>query len=601
MPTNTTMSYKVVCDFISIHGFFRNLKMLRRANSIILYRLDGSLFDKVWIAVFKYMNRVFLKKKYKVIILKRFMFYKINHKAVKYIEENSDKISKSLLLNLKCILKASDKDVLKYIKHNLVSDIQKRLYIIEEIKADLSTNSYLIITDRNQFDIYKGAEEIYEDDVAFRNTFLSYTMLIILMGYILLKIKHQFRFCLKRKSIFYSDLLVQANTFFDENENRTGFLSEHLVFDKKKVSLLITSLWRPSKSDLNIYKNQLKRKGIRYVDAKELVITAHELIHVLRFLVFKIIFLRKRYNSFIEVYTYMLGLYQYCLESLYLCNYKCKAILCFDDYMALHITRTLLYRQRGIKTFGIQHAVGTGFCQSPIRIYVCFDKYLVWGKFFVKLFKPYWDDLDLVKYSYNRIDKLLEKRQIEEQSMDLRSLDMADNGKKNIIFAAPFPYEFLNGELENIQGYFDFLKSIDQYIANKANIYLRLKSMKGIDRLLKYIDTKNVKLLAGNNYTTSELMSQSDLVIATAGSGILCECSLLRVKVVCYDIFGFLKEDWMGYGSDLYIDNANDLYQIIERFINDKPLDVDWNLLWSELVFPNYGNTNEVIKKLLNY
>jgi len=598
MSTNTTMSYKVVCDFISFHGFFRNLKNLKRADSIILYRHNKSSFDKVWITVFKYMNRVFLKKEYEVRILRDYMFYNINPKVVEYIEKNSDRISKSLLLNLKCILKASDRDILKYIKHSLVFDIQKKLYIMEEIKADLSTNNYLIITDRNQFDIYKGAEEVYVDDVAFRNTFLFYTMLIILMGYILLKIKNQFRFCLKRKSIFYSDLLVQVNTFFNESE--TGFLSEHLVFDKKKVSLLITSLWRPSITDLNIYKDQLRRKGIRYVDAKELVITAHELIYVLRFLVFKIIFIRKRFNSFIEVYTYVLCLYQYCLESLYLRNYKCKAILCFDDFMSLHITRTLLYRQRGIKTFGIQHALGTGFYLSPIRIYVCFDKYLVWGKFFVKLFKPYWEDLDLVKYSYNRIDKLLEKRQIEEQSMDLRSLDMADNGKKNIIFAAPFPKNFLDGELENIQGYFDFLKSIDQYIANKANIYLRLKGLQGIDRLLKYIDTKNVKLLAGN-YTTAELMSQSDLVIATAGSGILCECSLLKVKVVCYDIFGFLKEDWMGYGSDLYIDNVNDLYQIIEKFVIDKPLDVDWDLLWSEMVYPNHGNTNEVIKKLLNY
>jgi hypothetical protein len=34
---------------------------------------------------------------------------------------------------------------------------------------------------------------------------------------------------------------------------------------------------------------------------------------------------------------------------------------------------------------------------------------------------------------------------------------------------------------------------------------------------------------------------------------------------------------------------------------HDKPLDVDWNLLWSELVYPSHGNTNEVIKKLLNY
>jgi hypothetical protein len=95
-------------------------------------------------------------------------------------------------------------------------------------------------------------------------------------------------------------------------------------------------------------------------------------------------------------------------------------------------------------------------------------------------------------------------------------------------------------------------------------------------------------------------MSQSDLVIATAGSGVLCECSLLRVKVVCYDIFGFLKEDWMGYGRDLYIDNAKDLYRIIGKFVNDKPLDVDWDLLWDEMVYPNTGNTNHIIQNLLD-
>jgi len=89
-------------------------------------------------------------------------------------------------------------------------------------------------------------------------------------------------------------------------------------------------------------------------------------------------------------------------------------------------------------------------------------------------------------------------------------------------------------------------------------------------------------------------------VIAAAGSGILCECSLLKVKVVCYDILGFLKDDWISYGKDLYIDNAKDLHRVIERFINDKPLDVDWDLLWSEMVYPNQGNTNEVTEELLN-
>ena len=594
------MSYKVVCDFISIYGFFRNLKKLKRADSIILYRFERSFFDKAWIAVFKYMNRVFLKKNYEVKILKAYMFYKINHKVVKCIEENSDKINKYLLLNLKCILKASDKDVLKYIKHNLVFDIQKKLYIAEEIKTDISTNNYLIITNRNQFGIYKGVGEIYEDDVAHRNIFLVYTFSLIAMIFILLKIKHQFKFCLKRKSIFYSDMLVQVNHFYHENKNKKEYLSEDFVFDKKKVSLLITSLWRPSITDLDIFKIQLKRKGIRYIDTREFVITPYELILVLKVLLFKMVFLRKKYNSFIEIYTYNLCLYQHCLESLNLCNYNCKAILCFDDYLALHITRTLLYRQRGIKTFGIQHSIGSGIMASPMLIYICFDKYLVWGTFYVKLFKPFWDDLPLVEYSYNRIDRLLKGRQIVKQSKDLRSFGLLDNGKKNIIFTSPNYCDFFDHELENIKGYLGFLKSINQYIADKANIYLRPKTMVGIDILLKYIDTKNVKLLASNHYTTPELLSQSDLVIAYAGSGILCECSLLKVKVVSYDIFGFLKDDWIRYGKDMYIDNAKDLQQIIERFVNDKPLDVDWDLLWSEMVFPNYGNTNEVIMELLN-
>jgi len=594
------MSYNVVCDFISVHGFFRNLRNLKRADSIILYRRDKSLHDKVWVAVFKYMNRIFLRKKYKVKILRHFMFCKINYKVVKSIEENSDKINKSLLLNLKHILKASDKDALKYIKHNLVFEIQKKLYINEEIKADLLNNDYLIITDRNHFDIYKGAEEVYEDDVAIRNVFLLYTGIFVLMTYILLKIKHQFRFCLKRKNIFYSDLIVQVTNFFNENNNEFNeFLTEDFVFDKKKVSLLITSLWRPSITDLNIFKIQLERKGIRYIDARELVITTYEFILIIKFLISKTIFSRIKYNSFIDAYTYMLCLYQYCLESLNLSNYNCKAILCFDDYLALHITRTLLYRQRGIKTFGIQHSLGTGVTDSPLRIYICFDKYLVWGTFYVKLFKPYWGDLSLVKYSYNRIDKLLKKRQIVEQPKNLRGRCLANNGKKNIIFTSPPSCDFFDDVIENIQGYFDFLKSIDKDIANNANIYLRPKNLKGIDRLLKYIDTKNVIFLSDNSYTTAELISQSDLVIAEAGSGILCECSLLKVKVVCYDVLGLLKDDWIRYGKDLYIDNAKDLHRIIKRFINDKPLDVDWDLLWSDLVFPNSGNTNEVIKKLL--
>ena len=57
------MAYKVVCDYISIYGFFANIGIIKKADEVILYKAEGSLFDKLWITFFRFLNVIFLRKK----------------------------------------------------------------------------------------------------------------------------------------------------------------------------------------------------------------------------------------------------------------------------------------------------------------------------------------------------------------------------------------------------------------------------------------------------------------------------------------------------------------------------------------------------------
>ena len=57
---------------------------------------------------------------------------------------------------------------------------------------------------------------------------------------------------------------------------------------------------------------------------------------------------------------------------------------------------------------------------------------------------------------------------------------------------------------------------------------------------------------------------------------------------------------WLQFGSDIYCDSAESLYSKIKAFVNDEPLNVNWDYLWNEIVYPNTGNTNQIIRKQLD-
>jgi len=443
---------------------------------------------------------------------------------------------------------------------------------------------------------------VFEDGFLLRNRLFMYVFNLFLTIFMFFKILSQFKLRYKIKEKFYTDLLVPATHFGYDDGVKNEFLSEDYVFNKKKVSLLITKMWRPASSKkVKEYKRKLNERGINCIDAKDFCIDFRGLFTLIKGLRKYVIAVNTDYGSWCDVYTYFLSLYQFLLETIYLRNYSCKAILCFDDYLPWHIARTLVYRQYGIKTFGIQHSLGTGMHGTPSAAYVCFDKYLVWGNFYKELFTPFWDDVDTVKFSYNRMDKFLQKRQ--KKDIDYTSLYsiIPKSIKKNILITPPEFSAVLNPQiLPNSKGLINFLKNLDGLLLNSGNFFIRPKENNKITEFQQLINNDSVKFILNDNCTTTELLSIADLVLAPAGSGVMCECALLRVKVICYDFIGCVKEFWLQFGDDIYCDSAEGLYCKIKAIVNDEPLNVNWDHVWDEMVYPNEGNTNKIIQNLLD-
>ena len=596
------MVYKVVCDYISIYGFFVNIKKFRKADEVVLYKAEESLFDKLWITFFRFMNAIFLRKQVAIKAINKYLYFSLNPKVVGVIERNAEKINVDLVSGINRFLNGEEKDVVKYVKHNLIGILQKKLYIRMQIEKNNHNNKYFIITDKNNLDIYNGLCDVFEDGFLLRNRLFMYVFNLFLTIFMFFKILSQFKFRYKINRKFFTDLLVQAQYFGYDDGFKNEFLSEDYVFNKKRVSLLITRIWRPASSKkTKEYMQKLNEKGIKCIDAKGFCIDFRGLFTLIKDLRKYVIVVNTDYGSWRDVYTYFLSLYQFLLETIYLRNYSCKAILCFDDYLAWHIARTLIYRQYGIKTISIQHSMGSGMYGTPSAAYVCFDKYLVWGNFYKELFTPFWDDVDTVKFSYNRIDKFLRRWNKGDINYSNLYSIIPKSKKKNILILPPPLAAVLNQQrLPNSKGIIDFLKNLDGLLVNSGNYFIRAKNKYNVNQFQQLINNEHVKFVLSDKCSTTELISMADLVIAHAGSGAMCECALLRVKVICYDYFGCLAKHWLQYGGDVYSDSKESLYCKIKAFVNSESLNVYWDHLWDEMVYPNTGNTNYIIKDLLD-
>ena len=173
-------------------------------------------------------------------------------------------------------------------------------------------------------------------------------------------------------------------------------LPEDYALDLNRVALLITDAWRPASNDkMRRFKDGLRRHKIRFADVRDFAIDPKLLMGLLSVAARVVRRTWKRIGTWRDLELALRFLRVLLQEEVVLAHCDVKAIVCRDDYASRHVVRTLLFRQRGVRTLGIQHSAGNGLHGVPTLAYVCFDRYLIVGLFFRDLFRPYWDDVTL--------------------------------------------------------------------------------------------------------------------------------------------------------------------------------------------------------------
>jgi len=546
--------------------------------------------------------RILQIRDYQVNIVNKSKFWKINPDVLKIIEENEKHNHNKLLLEMTQLLKCSKGDANNYIKKLLIWPIAKKLYIRKHLESTHKNKTCLIITDDNTYGLFDNLGIIFEEKCIF-NSMLSFLAIVAATLVVLWIALSKFKLIWKRQTMPKNDLLVHVNQFGYEKNMKKEYRPEDYVYDKKKVSLFITDAWRPTKDEqLEKYKEHLKNHGISYLDVKNFSIEPSELIHFITLSVKSSFRANGAIRSWHELYMYFAFLYHYLCENLYLRNCNCRAILCHDDYNSRHVVRTLLCRQHDIMSLGVQHSAANGLYTVPLLAYICFDKYLIWGKFYENLFGSFWSDLDLVEFGYNRIEGFLQQLNAHKENPANTKTPIYKNRRKNVLITLPtiISFDDFMNKFPNAIGMLDFLRDLDDSILSLANVYVRPKYLyEGIYDIRKYINNSSVQFLLEDSYTTTELLNTADFVVASNGSGVIVECSLLQKKVVTYDYFGCLKNNWSKFGDNMCIQDGVELQNVILAVLQGKSINVNWTYLWQDIAYRNAGESNQILKKII--
>lgn len=582
-----------VLDSAALWPVLVHWRALRRATRLVLYA-NG---QPSWIRLttLRVLCRLLVGRTLEVRVVRKDKLYATNPEAVRRIEAHPEAFNADLISALAAFVSAPHTEVVKYAKSGIIHRLAAKLLVRAALHGDDVRT--VIATDDDRFAIYTGvaATRSANGTRVLRWRIAKLATAIAGASAVVVHLLLRTKFRLRRPAALKTDLIAQVNYFGDTNL-RT-FTTEDYVFDPARVALLITDAWRPASDEqLRHYTGRLRRRGIRFADVRDFAVDPLLFVRLAASAARLVRSTWRVLRTWDDVAVMLRFLKAVLREELFLAHCDVRAMLCMDDYMPYHIVRTLVCRTRGVRVFGIQHSAGNGLHGVPNLAYVCFDRYLVFGRFFRRLFHPFWEDVPLVEFSYNRIDAQLRSG---HQRRDRRS---RAQGRRRILITLPIT----NGDhafstlYPNYSGMLDFLGDVGVEIPARADVLVRPKVTEGLTELRARIGNGPVKLLMEDAGSTPDLLADADLVIASNGSGIIAECALLRVPVVTYDYLGFLRHHWIGYGRDMCLSSADEVRACLLAFVRGEALDVDWERLWADMAYPNQGDTHRILERLLD-
>lgn len=292
------------------------------------------------------------------------------------------------------------------------------------------------------------------------------------------------------------------------------------------------------------------------------------------------------------------GLYHYLKKSYEMANTEYEVELANDDYNPGHIIRTIVASQHGRRRVGVSHAALPH--HSPQMCFVHYDKYTVSCDLYTKAFSPFWDSVRLEKIGRESIDSVVAEARRRTKNRDriesiygIRkwAVTILLPGISNVCLVEQ--WDQMYHALVEFQNY-----DLDCHVFLRFRKLNQARERDYMSRFIALPENDPRIILDHENFSTHELMSASDLLIAANASFGINEALVAGIPVFT---FGYTMKEHLyfpDYGSEFILCEAEDVLRTLRGLeAGFKGFDCDWGRLRKDADYFHDGKNTERLRQ----
>ena len=274
-----------------------------------------------------------------------------------------------------------------------------------------------------------------------------------------------------------------------------------------------------------------------------------------------------------------------------------------DDYSPAHVVGTILCQQNGKKSIGIQH--NSSPYSLPRLAFVHMDKYLVMGDKYVKLFSPFWGELNLEKTGRENIDWIMDIINDTNRVISIKEKIQRNYRKSRFYVVITCPemgHSKLKSQWDEM---FEALWDLKAVVID-FTLFLRLKTPKQLKldtNLVRFLELpkRDERIIVKSDIlSTQELIAVSDLFIGGDASFAVMEALATKAKIFSFT-YRHISRYWFSeYGKGLILTNKEDILGVFRGLENDfEQFDIDWARMKRDLSYHYDGQNRHRIREVL--
>ncbi len=351
-------------------------------------------------------------------------------------------------------------------------------------------------------------------------------------------------------------------------------LNPHLPSDRV---LFYFSSWKFPPQERAQQIEQMKARGIRYVDPEEFPLDPRSLWETLRFWGF-LTWRMLRPAAWTEEPRFSCiaaGFARHYLrESLFANRVRFKVSVEFQDYSPTHVVRTVLADRLGRLTVGMHHGSPAAPWVLPTLRYTHIHRHCIWGEAFLRMHEGHWDPSRSVPVGFYRIDRvrsILHSARAEE--LQRRYTALFGGHRPLVVLLLPsLSWYILRSRvrelLEGLRRLQDLTGSFQLVCRFRAPDQRKQWMQEGLAQILAEEPRVTEDI---SEFSTPEWMALSDLVISSNHSTGMIESAGSGKPCVTFDFMTTGEKAYGYYDPSLILKNSADLVAAVRATQNGNP------------------------------